>query len=1247
VEPWPDAAVFVPRLLLARPADAPRWWQADGTMVLVDISGFTSLSDQLAQRGRVGIEDLVATLNRIFTLLLSATDDGGDVVKFAGDALLIFYDGPDHELRACHAAYGMQRLLSVVGAVELAGVRTRLRMSVGVQSGRFEFLLTGRQHRNLIITGPTLTQVMHLQDAARAGEILIGPAAAATLPASWLGGERDGGVVLRRMRPVPSSGSGWHRRVPEPDTVASYLPAAVTSRPDLLGANSEHRRAAVGFVQVEGLDRQLDPALLTRIDALTGVVEDACTETDTTLLYTDVAKDGFRYLLTAGAPRGVEDPEGRLLRALLRISAFDRGLAVRAGAASGHVFAGAVGAPFRRTYTVMGDTINLAARLTARAPSGGVLAHAPLLDRSLTRFATERHDPVTVKGKPEPIPVAVVTGVVAQRGRQLAEVPFVGRQAELAVLTDALEKARGGRGAVVEIVGEGGLGKSRLAGEALSHGGLPVLTLATDPYGAQVPYRGLRLLLRPLLSIDPADEADAAGVKLTAVVSERAPKLLQLLPLLALAVGAQVAPTQAVDELDERFRTARFHDAVRDLLRALLTDPTAILIDDAQWIDETSAGALATAFAEPPWAVILTRRDTGGGLRGNQTMRTIEVRPAPMDSESARHLVSERTRRALRSAEVQAIVGRGGGSPYFLLELAAAAETDGELPETVEELVGARIDNLETSERDTLRHAAVLGSRFHSDLCVAATGDGGLLDVLASPALTSFVTADRYGIVTFTHEIYREVAYGQLTFRARRHLHRLAAQAIERSPDLAGDARLPMLSLHYYNAGVWDRAFDYSAQAARDARGRFATEEAAAFCRSAIDAGRRAGAQPADLRDLYMELGDSCRILGRLVDAHKAYRLARRHIVDPGQLAAVLQKMAFVQSEQGRFAAARRGIAELKRIARTLPAVLQPEIIAEAELAAASVNINEGRFADALNRVTRVIDKAESLKNQPAGKALIARAYAMYDGAAVQLEGPSATRYGSQAIDIFREIGDLRNEARLGANLAVTLYYAGSWDEAVTLNERSAEVAHRIGDVVQVAGLAINLAEILGYQGRLAEAREYLSDAIKTLRAHNIRHALAWAFCFLGVVARLEANYAESGLLLDSALNTMTDAGVRDGFVVDEVIVRRLELMGDEQAHADVIAQALALLARSPEPMSLLHQARVHRSTGRAFRATGDGPAADRHLQESLRIARDLSMPYEVALTLLAVSATDDDDSARREAARIFSSLGVRPHSPM
>ena len=243
-----------------RPDDAPRHWTAEGTMALVDISGFTSLSEQLAARGRVGAEDLVSTLTRIFTLLMSATDDGGDVVKFAGDALLVLYDGPDHELHACHAASrppapaGGRRAVSACPA---PGPEPR--MSVGVHTGHFEMLLTGGDHQNLVVAGPDLDRVLELQAAADAGEVLVSPERSPRCCPRPRPRQRDRGGVVRSAGCPPMASVGVASpgpSAPRP-TPRGFLPAAFAERTDLLVADSDHRRAAMGFVQVGGLDARL------------------------------------------------------------------------------------------------------------------------------------------------------------------------------------------------------------------------------------------------------------------------------------------------------------------------------------------------------------------------------------------------------------------------------------------------------------------------------------------------------------------------------------------------------------------------------------------------------------------------------------------------------------------------------------------------------------------------------------------------------------------------------------------------------------------------------------------------------------------------------------------------------------------------------------------------------------------------------------------------------------------------------
>lgn len=300
--------------------------------MLVDISGFTSLSEQLTAAGPEGTEQLIATLSRIFTVLLPATDDGGDVVKFAGDALLILFTGEDHARHAVHAAWNMNRVLAAVGDVHLPAARARLRMSVGVHSGTFPLLLTGNASLNTVMTGRDVSRVLELQSAAPAGRILVSDETAALLPAKQVRPEEGvpGAHRLLRGGSVPAaslmaltSGRGTASE--------RFLPRPFAERPDLLSAAPDHRWAAIAFVQVGGVPDDPTEEDLHHVDALTDAVEVAAAETGSTLLDVDVAVGGFRYFLTAGAPTTVEDAEGRLLTAVLRIVGTDTPYTLRAG----------------------------------------------------------------------------------------------------------------------------------------------------------------------------------------------------------------------------------------------------------------------------------------------------------------------------------------------------------------------------------------------------------------------------------------------------------------------------------------------------------------------------------------------------------------------------------------------------------------------------------------------------------------------------------------------------------------------------------------------------------------------------------------------------------------------------------------------------------------------------------------------------------------------------------------------------
>src|SRR6266480_4380098 len=173
--------------------------EVEGTVVFVDISGFTKMSERLARHGKVGAEEVTDVLGSVFArLLVVAYENGGSLVKFGGDALLLFFSEEDHEMRGARAAFGMRRELRSAGRIETTAGLVTLRMSVGVNSGAFQLFLVGGSHQELMVAGPAATETVLMENTAGAGDILLGPSTARALPPGVLGAAKGNGILLRR-----------------------------------------------------------------------------------------------------------------------------------------------------------------------------------------------------------------------------------------------------------------------------------------------------------------------------------------------------------------------------------------------------------------------------------------------------------------------------------------------------------------------------------------------------------------------------------------------------------------------------------------------------------------------------------------------------------------------------------------------------------------------------------------------------------------------------------------------------------------------------------------------------------------------------------------------------------------------------------------------------------------------------------------------------------------------------------------
>jgi class 3 adenylate cyclase/tetratricopeptide (TPR) repeat protein len=1246
---------YLPRLTLEWIARHPsrRHVDVDASMVFVDVSGFTKLSERLAQKGRVGAEELTDLIGSCFTRLLAgAYAEGGSLVKFGGDALLLLFRDDNHPQRAVRAAAAMRRTLAEIGGIDTASGRVRLRMSVGVHTGTFSFFLVGGSHRELIVTGPAATQVVAMESTASAGEIVLSPATAAHLPPGCVGAAAADGFLLRRTPGGLSAPTDSAPIDAISGDVLSCLPVAIRSYVSAGAGDGEHRKATIGFLHFDGIEERIarrgTADVADDLDDLVRTVQAAVDRFEVTFVGTDIDADGGKIILAAGIPRAGDNDEARLVLAAREILDRSPRIPVRIGVNCGRVFAGDVGPSYRRTYTAMGDAVNLAARVMAKARAGELLVADAVLEAARLDVDATAMEPFMVKGKSRPVHASQVRAarplVVAEAVAVDDVTPIIGREPELGFLLTRLQTAADGRGQVVQIVGEPGIGKSRLVAELRARSPHPVRSVLCEQFEASTPYFAARHLLRTALSIPASATPAAAGATLLEQVTQLAPDLTPWVPLVADVVGADVPSTRQSRELDPQFRRGKVAEVADELLGlAFGTTPSLLVIEDTHWIDEPSAALvrhLIDTSRQRPWMWCLTRRDVSDGLDLADAPQVSVLRPAPLSADHAAVLLDAATETTpLAPHEIELLTARAGGNPLFLRELLATAQETGsvaDLPDSVEALMVAHIDRLSIAERAAVRRLAVLGTTFELDLAAAVLDDPTVLS-----HLSGLLVRDVPGVARFRHALLRDAAYDALPFRLRRELHAhvgevLEARAREDDKDNAG-----VLSLHFFNAGCYDKAWAYSVQAARHAASIYANVEAVEHFERALQAARRISVSDVDVASVHETLGDVHRRLGQYSAADASFRAARRLLSEHKALQGrLLVKTSRLQEVSGRHASALRWLRRAALEVDALEGETGAASRAQVAVAFAALRYAQGRPADVIRWCDLAIEQARLGSERDA----LAHAYYLLDAAHVQLGQLDRAVHSADALALYEELGDLWGQGVVLNNLGGYAYWRGEWDEARVLYERGRDARERIGDIVNASYGTINVAEILSDQGRLDEAEPLLRQVLRVWRAAADRASIAFGLGHLGRVTYRAGRHDEAFTMLEEARKLAANFGRQVDVL--ELTGRTAECLlfaGDARGASDQLDKAFAQLRTVPG--GRVHEAMLRRIRGFSLMMLGDPDGARAEFECSLTAARQRSLRYDVGLALRPLaalaSASESADTLRAESLEILNGLGV------
>jgi class 3 adenylate cyclase/tetratricopeptide (TPR) repeat protein len=671
----------------------------------------------------------------------------------------------------------------------------------------------------------------------------------------------------------PSAPPGFG--VPEAYTPKHLAERIFTSKAALEGERKQVTVLFCDIVESSRLAERLDPEGMHEVmDRALRLMAEAVHRYEGTV--NQFLGDGLMALF--GAPVALEDHAFRAVQAALAIREtlsgygeqlkHDRGvnLQLRLGLNTGVVVVGRIGDDLRMDYTAVGDTTHLASRVQGLAEPGTILITG-VTHRLVEGFIrSEALGPVAVKGRSEPVEVYRVTG--RRRGRTRLEVSverglteLVGRERELAALHECLARAKSGRGQVVGIVGEPGVGKSRLLYEfrrSLEGDRVTWLEGHCVAYGQATPYLPILGMLRTNFQIEEDDNPLQIQEKLRQGLHRLNPGLEDSLPFLH-DVFSLPGANEALKHLSPKDKREKTFEAIRALTVAGSQRRLHVLIlEDLHWVDKISEDYLAflTASLAGVPVLLLTTQRPGHTVRWADKTYYTQIALDLLGEHEIEELVAARLgSRHLPSDLVRIVREKAEGNPLFVEEITTSLLERGmlvrrngeilweggtlvELPATIQDIIRARIDRLEEPVKRTVQTAAVIGREFGLRLLTRISEVAAEvqchLDTLTHAELiheTRFFPELEY---IFKHAVTRDVAYQSLLAQRRKQLHGAIGRGIE---DLYADRleeHAPILAYHYARSERQDKAVEYALLAGDQAARLYANAEATTYYEQAL-----------------------------------------------------------------------------------------------------------------------------------------------------------------------------------------------------------------------------------------------------------------------------------------------------------------------------------------------------------------------------------------------------------------------------
>lgn len=1143
---------FIPgdrRLALAEGRELPL--RVRGAGLFADISGFTPLTESLtaAHGPQRGAEELDRVLNAIYTAVIDdLVSFGGEVLYFSGDAITCWLDGDDGS-RATQCALDMQRTLRDHGTVDTPVGPCSLSIKIAVAVGEASRFVVGDPalQRIDVLAGRLVDDLATAESQAEKGDVVADDSVLRSL------GDR---IVCTGLRVDTGRGARWGfvtelRDPPNRLAVRALPPIGLDDlRPWLLPEVVE--RLSVGgdrflgelrnvhsiFVRFGGFDFDHGPEAVGQLDRFVREVQHALGEVDGTLLGITVGDKGAYLLGVVGALRSHEDDSLRAVRAALAIrdlEARTHAVGLQVGVAVGQVYCGSYGHPRRRTYSVLGDPANLAARLMGKAPAGEVYVSEEVAQGVEDRFEWAELPPLTLKGKALPVRARgalTARHQPAQRVRRYP-LPMVGRDRELAVARASLDRLRSSKDSVLLVEADAGMGKSRFVAEVLRDAagrGVPVVYGQAEALSRTASYLPWRSIWRELLGVDE-ERSEAEQIRdLERALHDVDPALVPRAPLLDVVLGLPIPDNDVVTHFDAKLRKTSLESLLADVLVHLLTRPLVIVLEDVQWADALSLDLLDAVVRRtaglPVLYLLSCRPDRSEGLRTITEWSSAELlRLTELDDVGIGQVVSAKTEQIFgggataSGALLSLVLERSQGNPFYAEELVNYVRRLGldpsdddavgrmEVPDSLNAIVLSRIDAMEERPRQGLKVASILGREFRADAVGEVHGSlGDRSDVLrhleACRADDLLVPEDDELVDwLFRHAITREVAYESIPHAVRAPLHERAGDVLASVPGTP----LDVLAHHYWHSENDDQKRRYLRLAGDAARATYANEAAIGHYERLVTLLHESEQSP-----VLLALAGVLDLVGEWGRAEASAERARQLAEDAGddsQAAWAEVSLAETARKQGRLDDA---VALLARAGSTFERGAEAAGTARVFHLQGTIAAQRGDLVEARRRYEASRDLREAIADVSGLAAILSNL-----GIVAEYEGriDDCARHHAEALWLRREIGDRWAVGNSSTNLGMAAMMQRRFGEARELFEESMRLNVEVGDTWHIALAHHNLANAHRDLGDADAARRHYREALATFDRYHDRWALAFLVEDVALLAAPEGPELALGLL--------------------------------------------------------------------------------------------------------------------------------------